>query len=154
MQFIQGQSVDLVLDEVRRQRAGTAQGAAQPPVAAHEPLTVSIVQGLLADAPVEPSAASATMTSNAAAGSTAASGTSELTGPSEAQYFRAVARLGVQVAEALAYAHRQGIVHRDIKPSNLLLDTQGIAWITDFGLVKDECAGNLTNPGDIVGTIR
>src|SRR5262249_10556634 len=70
-------------------------------------------------------------------------------------FFRSVARIGVQVAEALAYAHSQGILHRDIKPSNLLLDTQGTVWITDFGLAKTETDGeNLTHTGDVVGTLR
>jgi serine/threonine-protein kinase len=70
-------------------------------------------------------------------------------------YWQSVARIGVQVAEALEYAASQGILHRDIKPSNLLLDTQGNVWVTDFGLAK---AGadqeNLTHTGDIVGTLR
>jgi WD40 repeat protein len=79
---------------------------------------------------------------------------SDLAGSSETQYFRGVARLGVQVAEALAYAHRQGIVHRDVKPSNLLLDMQGVVWITDFGLVKDDTGAALTETGDLVGTLR
>ena len=62
--------------------------------------------------------------------------------------------IGVQVAEALDYAHKQGILHRDIKPSNLLLDTQGTVWVTDFGLAKADDQQNLTHTGDILGTLR
>ena len=70
-------------------------------------------------------------------------------------YWQSVARLGVQVADALAYAAGQGILHRDIKPSNLLLDTQGTVWVTDFGLAKaDTDTDNLTQTGDIIGTLR
>jgi WD40 repeat protein/serine/threonine protein kinase len=70
-------------------------------------------------------------------------------------YFQSVARIGVQVAEALAYAHTQGILHRDIKPSNLLLDTQGTVWVTDFGLAKAAAdQDNLTHTGDVIGTLR
>ena len=79
---------------------------------------------------------------------------SELGSQSNAKYFRSVARLGVQVAEALEYAHQQGIVHRDIKPSNLLLDTQGTVWITDFGLAKAEGTVELTSRSDLLGTLR
>jgi serine/threonine protein kinase len=73
---------------------------------------------------------------------------------SRRHYFQQVARIGVQAAEALAYAHSQGIVHRDIKPSNLLLDTQGTVWVTDFGLAKAEGMDELTQTGDILGTLR
>ena len=69
-------------------------------------------------------------------------------------YFRSVARVGRDVAEALAYAHSQGILHRDIKPSNLLLDADGTVWITDFGLATGEGADDLTETGDLVGTLR
>jgi WD40 repeat protein len=72
---------------------------------------------------------------------------------SNAEYYRSVARIGVQVADALAYAHKQGVLHRDIKPSNLLLDQQGTVWVTDFGLAKAD-GDDLTHTGDIVGTIR
>jgi WD40 repeat protein len=69
-------------------------------------------------------------------------------------YWQSVASIGVQVAEALAYAHKQGIHHRDIKPSNLLLDTQGTVWVADFGLAKVDDQQNLTHTGDILGTLR
>jgi WD40 repeat protein/serine/threonine protein kinase len=69
-------------------------------------------------------------------------------------YWQSVAGIGVQVAEALEYAHKQGILHRDIKPSNLLLDTRGTVWVTDFGLAKADDQQNLTHTGDILGTVR
>ncbi len=64
------------------------------------------------------------------------------------------AKLMLQVAEALACAHRQGVLHRDIKPSNIMVDDQGRAWITDFGLAWHADAESLTAKGDIVGTVR
>ncbi|NND97065.1 MAG: serine/threonine protein kinase [Pirellulaceae bacterium] len=66
-------------------------------------------------------------------------------------YFRWVARVGMTISDALAYAHSQGVLHRDIKPANLLLDQKGTLWIADFGLAKlTEQDATMTH--DIVGT--
>jgi eukaryotic-like serine/threonine-protein kinase len=204
MQFIRGQGIDAILDELRRLRQdGTVVGD-QPPgrpnrdrtwgqpdyrtvereISARsmecKSATLEITQGLLSGRfagadrgePERQTFAATLMADSTAtteSATTHAGGdanspapqplTSEhsglLTQPG-ATYFRTIARIGAQAADALAYAHAQGICHRDIKPSNLLLDAAGVVWIADFGLAKAENGegAGLTHTGDIVGTLR
>ena len=70
------------------------------------------------------------------------------------QYWRSVARIGMQVADALGYAHSRGVLHRDIKPANFLLDDRGVVWLADFGLAKTAESEAVTQPGDVTGTLR
>jgi hypothetical protein len=143
MQFIQGVSLDTVLAELRQLRqdsrgdpgALSAQSVAQSLLtgAGHPPPDTTNYQ--VADTPRSP-------------------GSSVRLSESGRAYWESVARIGVQVALALAHAHQQGTLHRDIKPSNLLLDAHGNVWVTDFGLAKAAGSSDLTERGEVVGTLR
>jgi serine/threonine protein kinase len=182
MQFIPGLGLDLVLDELRRLRQPRGKPApAQDkppgcPTSGRQNLSAADVArgllsggsrrskeaGALTTGPGEP-AAQADVAASSSARAADTSATIRLPGQSQTStlnesgrsYWQSVARIGVQVADALAHTAGQGILHRDIKPSNLLLDDTGNVWVTDFGLAKGETDGdNLTHTGDIVGTLR
>jgi serine/threonine protein kinase/WD40 repeat protein len=186
MQFIRGQGLDLVIDELGRLRdrdrsprlpplAGADVGPRPAPASPAGTLTGSLLIGQFGPGPGATVDLAATPAPTVAASTTPGPGTEPQLGPAigtdpavqsgDGQasgvtssgrglpYFRSVARIGLQAAQGLAYAHARGIVHRDIKPSNLLLDAAGIVWITDFGLAKSGDDG-LTRTGDILGTIR
>jgi serine/threonine protein kinase/WD40 repeat protein len=160
MQFIHGQSLNEVLQELKRLRAHKGE-AALP----ERDLAASVAEGLTGGKFASEGRAAAPTGADGSAGkdpeprraqqedSTGSPSHSHLTSQPEGQYFRSVAQIGAQVADALDYAHGQGVLHRDIKPSNLILDVSGRVWVTDFGLAKADETDELTDPGDIVGTL-
>jgi serine/threonine protein kinase len=58
-----------------------------------------------------------------------------------------------EVAGALDALHANDLIHRDVKPANILIDEQGVSYITDFGLAKDTQGSLLTRPGQAVGSL-
>ena len=140
MKYIEGQAVDQAIRELR----DLAESSMPPGSSAAAHLPGAIRSGGKGESPVSantksgkvPSAISAALAINSR------------------DYFRTVADLGIQAAEALHHAHQYGIIHRDIKPSNLLLDVRGKLWVTDFGLARLPEEAGLTKTGDMPGTLQ
>lgn len=64
------------------------------------------------------------------------------------------ARIAAEVADGLMHAHECGVLHRDVKPSNVLLDKNGVARLSDFGLARMYGNATLTATGTMLGTLR
>ena len=144
MQFIHGQGLDDILKEIRQMRDSV------------EPFGETDRQSIAASLSSPQSLASnnsdATQVDTVDSTSNLLSEGSSYGG--NRQYYRSVAKIGLQASLALDYAHNNGVLHRDIKPSNLMLDMKNNLWVTDFGLAKSMGSESLTNTGDLVGTLR
>jgi eukaryotic-like serine/threonine-protein kinase len=161
MQFIEGQSLAGVLDELRQlagrqkdEKKSTLSQVAQDMLVGRSPPAKSLVPEP-ATSPTSPAHEAKDKGDPRVIVETPPPGriSSHQSFPRPA-YFRTVARLGVQAAEALEHAHQMGVVHRDIKPANLLVDVRANLWITDFGLAHCQHDAGLTMTGDLLGTLR
>jgi serine/threonine protein kinase len=144
MELIQGPSLDQVIRRMR-QLSDAPSAAAEAP-AADQTVTVASadpndwetkVMSYEAPAAKQPSTTSTTLSSTAL---------------HVGGHFDTVARLFAEVADALDYAHAQGVVHRDIKTSNLLLSPQGRLSINDFGLARMLEQPGMTLSGEFMGS--
>lgn len=63
-----------------------------------------------------------------------------------------VVSVSIQILEALRFAHRRDVIHRDIKPQNIIIDSEGRAKVTDFGIARAGSASSMTEAGSILGT--
>jgi serine/threonine protein kinase len=133
MELIDGPSLDHVIRQIR-----TGASASVPTIAGDRDAPAA---GLALTGPYVPGASSPAP----------ASGQSSSSLGSGSSYFDTVARMMADVADALEYAHRQGVVHRDMKPSNLLLSSARLS-INDFGLARLLDQPGMTMTGEFVGT--
>jgi tetratricopeptide (TPR) repeat protein/serine/threonine protein kinase len=144
MQFIDGQPLSEVVRQLRQEEQNQRGGPRPKEAPASQDQTTAYQRPAGEAAPAAP-------TVQAAGDDTPLTGE----GRRGREYFRRVAELGAQAAEALDHAHQLGVVHRDVKPANLLLDAGGRLWVADFGLAQvQQDEGGLTLTGDLVGTLR
>src|SRR5262249_45475292 len=183
MQFIPGLGLDAVIDELARS-SGRPPEPSRPPTGGRAALSAVLARSLLGAGGAGTlgwdAAADDALTTTSAGGITPGPappsrpdrGTSGSHSASEIHlpgqsgsgvgrpsgqrttYWQSVARIGLQVAGALAYAHKLGVLHRDVKPANLLLDLDGTVWVPDFGLATADDSDDLTHTGDLLGTLR
>jgi serine/threonine protein kinase len=142
MELIEGPSLDHVIRQMRSGVAGAERSDA--PAGASE-----------ASAPATQQSPDLVQTGPYVEGANIAGASSGLSSSSLGSgggYFDTVARMIAEVADALDYAHTNGVIHRDIKPSNLLLSPVGRLSLNDFGLARVLEQQGMTLSGEFVGT--
>ena len=149
MEFLDGPSLDQVIRQMRDARcttlpqnsldaAGNSSNSDQLPGWVSETLAYE-----------KPSSENTPSTTDPSGSHPTKSGSGVSSGP---RYFDTVASMIADVADALEYAHNQGVIHRDIKPSNLLLSPEGRLSVNDFGLARMLEQPGMTISGELVGS--
>jgi serine/threonine protein kinase len=148
MELIEGPGLDQVIAQMREtqkpasKEGGPAAASPSASTASGTPFPVDWVSRTM-NFPSPDAATSTASGTHSLSSSTLSSGTG---------YFDTVARLVAEVADALDYAHAQGVIHRDIKPSNLLLSPVGRLSMNDFGLARMLEQPGMTVSGEFVGS--
>ena len=171
MQRIEGSGLDRILRALRRDRtvaAGSGPGSALKSGKPTTPTATRPSNGNDPTAPPGQTLGDETLSWTGAASGLSGGGSRAagrwrvdddddgplFTPPRGSSYYRWVADVGRQAAEALAHAHQRGIIHRDIKPSNLLVDARGVIWVADFGLARRLADPSQTQVDSLLGTPR
>ncbi len=142
MELIQGQPLSAVIGQLSGVNASSASPAR---LASMLQTVTSQVQG--EGAMLEPGSPDESIATSSAGINASSTGRGR-------PYFSQVAKWVADAADALHYAHGQGIIHRDIKPANIILSIDGRIMIADFGLAKSTEEESVTMTGSLLGTLR